>query len=85
MSSASDGQCSDLTEYEKMRLSRIKRNQAFLESLGLGSAVDRMREAGRREKKVRKAKVVDADFVRRSSGRLEGKNYNFSEDEVSKN
>eukprot|EP00550_Attheya_septentrionalis_P007488 CAMPEP_0198294804 /NCGR_PEP_ID=MMETSP1449-20131203/24470_1 /TAXON_ID=420275 /ORGANISM="Attheya septentrionalis, Strain CCMP2084" /LENGTH=437 /DNA_ID=CAMNT_0043994885 /DNA_START=6 /DNA_END=1319 /DNA_ORIENTATION=- len=48
----------EISQYEKMRLERIARNEAYLEKLGLGSAKKKLLEATARTKKKRAAAVA---------------------------
>jgi hypothetical protein len=61
-----------LSAYELARLNRIKKNEAYLESIGLGSARQKMKEICKKTKKnvQRSQRVVVNPSQRRKSSRL---------------
>lgn len=73
----SDTPAYTLSPYERLREARIARNNAMLSKLGLLNASQIMKKTKKPQRTVKRKRAVSTDV--RSSSRLTGKTYNFSD------
>ena len=78
MSTQEEGR--EISEYEKLRLKRIKRNQARLAELGLdGGSKDLLPIAKKKKRNQKRASKAPSETVLRRSKRLKNDNSNLLE------